>query len=990
MATSGDGIFVGRQREMGELKAALEDALSGQGRLVMLVGEPGIGKTRTTQEVMKFAALAGAQALWGNCYEGEGAPPYWPWIQIIRSYVQGQDANQLLSQMGPGAADIAALVPSLREALPSLEPPPALEPEQARFRLFDSIVTFLKKAAQSQPLVLALDNLHWADQPSLLLLEFLAQQMTDARLLVLGTCRDTDLALSHSLVHTLGELTRQCHFRLLQLGCLGLTEVEQLIAGMSGFIPAPGLMEAVYTRTEGNPLFMTEVVRWLVQQEAFNPKKASDSTSRDFPIPAGIHAIIRARLDHLSGSCHQTLITTSVVGREFELALLEQLMDSMSKDRLLEALEEALVIRVIEELPTPGCYQFTHILVRDTLLGELSRTRQALLHGRIGQALEGLYGEDVALHASEVAYHYAEASSIIGPDKLVQYSLLAGEEALKVYAHEEALAHFQQGLTARGIPLTGTEPAPDAKTAELLFGLGRAQAATAQVHQMQEAIDTLSRAFDYYAKAGDTPRAVAVAEYPFTIWPGYTRANELIARALKLVPPDSPEAGRLFSRYGYSLFMELGDFQNAREAFSCALTIARQKQDAALEMQTLALVSFVEWNNLRLAESLEKSLCAIELSHLADTPYATFMAHLSAFAYMWTMGDLKGMRQHAGAALSAAERLRDRYTLGAALWLNELVNLLEGNWQAAQDFSERGLAVTSSPVFALCNRAKLEYEVGNFLPGDAYLGRLLESINLAANGLSEEDAYFSFSIPAIARITNTTDHFDDAQKVAEAILASPYAFPFVSLFARAGLALMAVQRGNSRAAMEQYAALEAERSSVLYTGWVCLDHLLGLLSTTQGRFDQAMVHFEDAMAFCRRAGHRPELAWTCYDYADTLLVEASLKPSPTPENQAKATSLLQESLAISSELGMKPLMQRVTDRLELPESRPVPAYPDGLTEREVEVLSLIAQGKSNPEIAAELSISLNTVTRHLNHIFAKIGTNNRTEAAVYAIQHGLV
>jgi tetratricopeptide (TPR) repeat protein len=349
------------------------------------------------------------------------------------------------------------------------------------------------------------------------------------------------------------------------------------------------------------------------------------------------------------------------------------------------------VIRVIEELPTPGCYQFTHILVRDTLLGEISRARQALLHGCIGQALEGLYGEDVALHASEVAYHCAEASSIIGPDKLVQYSLLAGEEALKVYAHEEALAHFQRGLTARCIPLTGTEPAPDAKTAELLFGLGRARAAAAQVHQMQEAIDTLSRAFDYYARAGDTPQAVAVAGYPFTIWSGFTRANELLARALKLVPPHSHEAGRLFSRYGYSLFMELGDFQKAREAFSCALTIAQQKQDTALEMQTLALISFVEWNNLRLAECLEKSLCAIELSHLADAPYATFMAHLSAFAYMWTTGDLKGMQQHAEAALTAAERLRDRYTLGAALWLNELVNLLEGNWQAAQDFSERGL-----------------------------------------------------------------------------------------------------------------------------------------------------------------------------------------------------------------------------------------------------------------------------------------------------------
>jgi DNA-binding CsgD family transcriptional regulator len=173
---------------------------------------------------------------------------------------------------------------------------------------------------------------------------------------------------------------------------------------------------------------------------------------------------------------------------------------------------------------------------------------------------------------------------------------------------------------------------------------------------------------------------------------------------------------------------------------------------------------------------------------------------------------------------------------------------------------------------------------------------------------------------------------------------------------------------------------------------MCLDHLLGLLSTTQGRFDQAIVHFEDVMAFCRRAGHRPELAWTCYDYADNLLVEASLKPGPTAENQAKAISLLQESFTIASELGMKPLMQRVIALKERAENQPKtdPAYPSGLSRREVEVLSLIAQGKSNPKIATELSISLNTVTRHLNHVFAKIGTNNRTEAAVYAIQHGLL
>ncbi|MCH8801486.1 MAG: serine/threonine-protein kinase PknK, partial [Chloroflexi bacterium] len=160
------GVFVGRQREMGELKAALEDALSGRGRLVMLVGEPGIGKTRTALELATYAGLRQAQVLWGRCYEGEGAPPYWPWVQAIRSYVRDVDPEQLRSEMGAGAADIAEVVSDVREQLPGLQAPPQLEPEQARFRLFDSITAFLKSAGRRKPLVLVLDDLHWADHPS--------------------------------------------------------------------------------------------------------------------------------------------------------------------------------------------------------------------------------------------------------------------------------------------------------------------------------------------------------------------------------------------------------------------------------------------------------------------------------------------------------------------------------------------------------------------------------------------------------------------------------------------------------------------------------------------------------------------------------------------------------------------------------------------------------------------------------------------------------
>jgi predicted ATPase len=179
----------------------------------MLVGEPGIGKTRTAQELASHAERRGVQILWGWCYEEAGAPPYWPWVQPIRSYVQQQDPERLHAEMGPGAADIAEIVPEVRVELPGLETPPALEPEAARFRLFDSITTFLKNAAQSQTLMLVLDDLHWADKPSLLLLEFLARQMADCRLLVVGCYRDMELSRQHPLSESLAQLSREPVFR---------------------------------------------------------------------------------------------------------------------------------------------------------------------------------------------------------------------------------------------------------------------------------------------------------------------------------------------------------------------------------------------------------------------------------------------------------------------------------------------------------------------------------------------------------------------------------------------------------------------------------------------------------------------------------------------------------------------------------------------------------------------------------------------------------
>ena len=348
------GVFVGRQREMGELKTCLEDALSGRGRLVTLVGEPGIGKTRTAQELATYAGLRSAQVLWGRCYEEQGMPPYWPWVQAIRSYVREHDPDQLRSEMGAGAVDIAEVVSDVKERLPNLKPPPQMDsPEQARFRLFDSISAFLKSASQKQPLVLVLDDLHWADQPSLMLLQFVARELGNSRLLLVGTYRDVELSRQHPLAETLGELTRERLFQRVLLRGLSQQDVGRFIEVAAGVDPPAGLTEAVHTQTEGNPLFVTEVVRLLVQEGALSPDSSpsgrgetagrGDGDSWTVRIPEGVREVIGRRLNRLSQRCNETLTIASVVCREFELRQLTPLVEDISEDRLLEVLEEVTV-----------------------------------------------------------------------------------------------------------------------------------------------------------------------------------------------------------------------------------------------------------------------------------------------------------------------------------------------------------------------------------------------------------------------------------------------------------------------------------------------------------------------------------------------------------------------------------------------------------------------------------------------------------------------
>jgi tetratricopeptide (TPR) repeat protein len=756
--------------------------------------------------------------------------------------------------------------------------------------------------------VLVLDDLHWADQPSLLLLQFVSRELNNSRLLLVGTYRDMELSRQHPLAESLGELTRERLFQRVLLRGLNQQDVGRFIEVAAGVDPPPGLAEAVYTQTEGNPLFVTEVVRLLVQEGELN-QETGPRNSWTVRIPEGVREVIGRRLNRLSQRCNESLTIASVIGREFELTQLAPLVEDASEERLLDVLEEALAARVIEELPQAvGRYQFTHALIQDTLTEELTLTRRVRLHARIAETLEELYGDNVETHAAELAHHFAQAGSLLGSEKVVHYSLAAGERALATYAWEEALVHFHQGLEAKG------DLPADPENAALLFGLARAHAGTSERHQATsgqgEVFGNLLRAFEHYAEIGDVAHAVQVATFPLPPLSGVRGgSSKLLTRALTLVPPDSRQAGQLHALYGRVVALEEGNYSDAEAAFNRALIIADHEEDERLKMRVLIFATRVSYFHLRFGDGLAKGLESVELVRRLDDPLAGQTAHYWTGQILRHTGDLVGARHHAEQELAYAKKLNDRFHLASALWSNELVHRLQGDLRAAIDFNDQGIAISPRDVRLAATRVLLDCETGELLLFKEHLDNFLNAVRLLPPGPTIDYGFVPMIVGTILRTTNRGDQLQIALEAADAVLLSDSATPAVVMQARIGLGLLAAEGCEGVVAKELYSGLKSVAGFAIRE--IVVDRVLGLLAATLGNLHQSTAHFEDALAFCRKAGYRPELAWTCCDYADML------KERDADCDRAKAISLLDESLAISSELGMRPLMERVLSRREI-------------------------------------------------------------------------
>lgn len=465
--------LVGRDREIAELAAGLEDALAGQGGLFLIAGEPGIGKTRLAEQLASHATERGARVVWGRCWEGGGAPPYWPWAQIIRTIAADCDDQTLTSWLGAGSAFVAQLAPDLAVRLGTTLSGPSIESDAARFYLFEATAVFLKRAASAQPLLLILDDLHAADDPSLLLLRYLARDLRGVRLLVVGTYRDVEVGRSPSLADSFGELVRDG--QLTTLRGLARDDVKDLIGDLVGAAPSAAMVLAVQEATEGNPLFVREAVRLLASQGTLNrPGKP------DVPIPGSVRALIQQRLTLLSADAVQVL-AAAAVGRDFDLALVGPACD-LPAERVLGAVSEAVALGVVvEESAAQGRYRFSHSLMREVIYETLPIPVRAGLHRAVGEAIERLYGPDSDSHVAELARHFAEAASAGESTRALTYARRAGDRAMQSHAYEAAVTAYQRALHA--LEIAG----PDEDLhCELLLSLGAAQVRAGRYPEAKE------------------------------------------------------------------------------------------------------------------------------------------------------------------------------------------------------------------------------------------------------------------------------------------------------------------------------------------------------------------------------------------------------------------------------------------------------------------------------------------------------------------------
>ena len=884
------GAFVGREKDLGQLLAELDEAASGRGRLVLVAGEPGIGKSRLAEELIAHARARGAQVLVGRCWEAGGAPAYWPWVQALRTYTVGVEPGELRAQLGDGASDLVPLLPELQRLFPDLPEPPRLESEGARFRLFEAVSRFLTTAARHRPVVLVLDDLHAADPSSLLMLRFVGREMRDSRLLVVGLFRDVDPTLRDPLVSTLAELLREPHARQVTVEGLTAPDVAEFIELTAETRPTSAVAATIHAETEGNPLFLAEVVRLLDTELRLGEPGSL------LRIPPGVRAVIGQRIRRLSKACQDLLVAAAVLGREFGLEALVRLT-RLTREEVLQVLDEAMVERVVGEVPgSPGRLRFGHALIRDTLYDELTLAQRLNWHLRAGEALEAVYGSDKEPHLAELALHFHSAGPVGGAAKAIDYAGSAGDRALAQLAYEEAVRLYELALT-----LVDGGP----RRTELLLALGDAQARAGDTPASK---GTFREAAELADRLGSSEQlARAALGYGGRISWGVSRDDEYLASVLEraLVALGSEETelrARVLARLAGGPLRDSTFSPGRRRALSTeALEIARRLDDPPTLAHALAGYISANHSPELTRDQVELATELVDVATAAGDLERTVEAHEHRAEALLELGDMQGAKADLEEMARVAARLHQPSQDWFVAEIRAQHALLEGRLVEAEQLIADALSLGQR---AESWSATVSFRLQMYMLR-GHQRRLAEVEQDVRRSVDEYPTYPIWRC-VLAHMTAKLGKESESRETFEALAEDSFAAIPVNEMWVGSLAFLAeaavlLNHVPGAAALYRLLLPYADRVAVctpeVSAGSVA--RYLGLLAVTLGRRDDAVPHFEQAIAMNRRIGARPWLAHALEEYARTLLARDGSARTETAEE------VVSEAHAIFVDLGME-------------------------------------------------------------------------------------
>jgi len=986
--------FVGREQELALLEHWFEDAAAGQPRVVLVQGEAGIGKTRLLHEAMTIARRLGMDVSLGRCYE-DLTLPYLPFHEILLPRLEQLPEDARVS-LGIDGQTIGQLLHRAGTLSPEARPVLAGQADHEKLQLFLAVGHATIKFAQRRPMLFVVEDLHWADRMSLDLFDHVAFTAVDTAarepvpIVIIGTYRP--LAPEERLARLVARLQREDVCRSLSLSGLTEVEIHQLIGGLGVASPSHQLTATVNDATHGNPLFVQEVMHHLQSQAALREQGGfvvTTAAASDLRLPDQVTGAIVARAEALSEPCRRAFTLAAFLGDGFSLPTLSTI-SGVGEDELLNLLEEGMRQRLLRsDGPT---FQFAHPLIRHVFYHQPSAPRRLRYHKQIADSLQAMYAESLDKHVLEIAHHLVKAGSIAAQDVVVTFARRAADQAFGVFAWSEAAHYYEAALAAA--ESTGNLDARD--QADLHFRAGLAHFYDQDIgpclHHYQQAIDT-------YRHAGDVPGlGHALMEKTRT---QFTLASVPFGSVADLKPLED-------------VILALGE------------------QEPALRGHILAVIAEAYRNGRQSEKAKERGEQALQLGrHLQDDmlcAYASFALALAHISDLHVAEALQGWQN----ALVHARKAGDVIREGWALHRLPLALTLLGRLDEAEDVSSKACGSTrmsqdwSNHSLGLSHLASVAVAKGDFAGTERYAH---ETMLMVSRSRYPWGGFRSLGALACARalrgawseVDDALDVmlepgrlFEDAGRVVQTFgrvfrqISRAHAGSAVepleplardvmqaigtdtySLAPLCALAELADLAGAPAVAELPYPALSraAERGVLFSSGWMFLiPRVLGCVDALNGRWAEAEARFQTAVEVGTRVGARPELGRTYLDFARMELAR---------DDRAEAGRLVAEAAAIFAALGMRPLLRRAEQLAQTLETR-LPAvaprraaYPDGLDEREVEVLNRMAHGHSRQKIAGDLVLGQERVAGHVSSIFSKIHVSDEAAATTYAVAQGL-